>query len=313
MRHFDKKDNFMKTRTFLTMLFLVTMFVITSCASNYRRPESFDSKMSRFETKNVNKNPVPEISLSGIKMKKSRGRMPASFDGGESYDRGPKPKTTHSNKRLYFLTLFSQYQTLKQYSKNSAPEIATCPHFHTSLTTHNEKHASHHPKQELNFKKIDYTKVEDPSYLTMNPILNLPAVKNESQPKVADLVKKPEHKEKWLTVQKALDIHIAKNYQELMQLCEEGASENYYAFQNLITHVNTDPSFTASNENMKVLLSTILFANESIIQSSKRYKKRQASRGIASVGKKLNPYMNDVMYRLNAGWASRYFKTVSKK
>jgi hypothetical protein len=109
-------------------------------------------------------------------------------------------------------------------------------------------------------------------------------------------------------VHKAIDIHLTKTYSEIRELCENGVSDNYYVYENLITHIKTT-SFTAAEKNMNTLLKTTVFSNIALVTA---LEKIQATpmRSIASIESKKDvsvPYSNELMTRLNVEWAQEYF------
>lgn len=109
-------------------------------------------------------------------------------------------------------------------------------------------------------------------------------------------------------VNTALDIHLSKTYAEIRELCEFGVSDNYYIYENMITHIK-NTNFAPAENNMNTLLKTTVFSNIALVTALNKVQP-QAMRSIASVEVKKDPsapYSNEVMTRLNVEWAREYF------
>ena len=167
-----------------------------------------------------------------------------------------------------------------------------------------------------NNKKFTYdaARLSDPDYIAKRPELSLPLAKDEVTPKVVDIFRSDksdmnDFKMNEL-VHKALDIHLAKTYSEIRELCEFGVSDNYYIYENLITHIKNS-SFPPAEKSMDTLLKTTIFSNMALVTS---IDKIQATpmRSIASVEAKSKDasYSNEVMTRLNVEWAKEYFESL---
>lgn len=297
------------------LLPLAALFV-SSCAG----PESYQQKMARYEPKAISKNQVPEIKSTNFKFKAPENslgmraaRSPASPPenpnlGIESQEVNP------TNKKLYFLTLFSQYESLKNYSQEFVgPIVSICPNFHTGLLQHNEKAANNAKTLPINKKfSYDATRYKDEMYVANRPELLLPLSKDGVTPKVIDVITSSKESMSDFAinelVHKALDIHLAKTYSEIRELCEYGVSDNYYIYENLITHIKNH-KFEADNKNMNTLLKTTLFSNIALMTSLSKGHTPTQGRSIASVSTvhQKNAYASEVMARLNVVWANEYF------
>lgn len=301
----------------LFVISTLTLTTLVSCAG----PETFEQKMERYTPKNLGHNQVPEFKAEGFQFKSAKSRMPASTETSTSVEKSLSAEATLSNKKLYFLTLFGQYETMKKYAGDfDAPSINICPQFHTSLLEHKGKRSKTFgfPVTQKNTKKFTYdvARLSDSDYVGKRPELSLPVSKNEVNPKVVDILRS-EAKE--LTdfkmneyVHKALDIHLAKTYSEIRELCEYGVSDNYYIYENLITHIK-NTSFPPAEKSMDTLLKTTIFSNIALVTSLEK-KEATPMRSIASVetkGKDQNvSYSNEVMTRLNVEWAREYFESL---
>lgn len=299
----------------------VCLMTLISCAGT----ESYQAKMMRYKPHTVGNNTVPEILTSGFQLSTvaPTGRMPASAASKTTEENQTSDEINLSNKKLYFLSLYGQYETLNKYTETyKGPKVNICPSFHTSLLEHNDKKGTivevNESKKRSRSYTYDMNKLDDPHYVASNPELLLPVVKDEVNPKVID---KFRSEGKSLSpfkmneiVQSALDIHLAKTYSEIRQLCEFGVSDNYYIYENLITHIKSN-SFLPAEKNLNTLLKTTLFSNLAIVTSIQKNQK-EISRSIASVesnnSKKKSPYSSEVMTRLNVEWAQEYYEYLGK-
>lgn len=301
-------------RAFIATL---TLTMLASCAG----PESYQQKMERYSPKVVVKNQVPDIKTAEFKFKSStKGRTPASAPENPSSQEGGK-ESNPSNKKLYFLTLFGQYEALKNYSQEFVgPTVSICPNFHTSLLNHNEKSSASSRSERPRTKKFIYDskKYADVFYVASKPELLLPLSKDEVTPKVIDVLRSSGQSLNDFAVNelvhKALDIHLAKTYSEIRELCEYGVSDNYYIYENLITHIKNN-NFEADNKNMNTLLKTTVFSNIALMTSIMgQDKETTAGRSIASFGgeSKKMTYASEVIARLNVNWANQYFDFIKE-
>ncbi len=297
-----------------SILSLSALTVLSSCAG----PESYDQKMSRYTPKTLTKNQVPEIKTAGVTFSAKPTRGPASADvkQAEKTDLGFEANTT--NKKLYFLTMLGQYESMKKYSAQfDAPEINICPHFHSSLLQHKEgKKVSMGTIRQFNHKKFTYEKekLTNEAYVMSRPELSLPLSQTDVTPRVIDIMRsESELTEGKMTelVHRALDIHLSKTYTEIRELCEYGVSDNYYIYENLITHIKNN-EFRAEDDNMNTLLKTTVFSNMALVTSLEK-SSVSTGRTIASLSnkeKEPTPYVNEMMARLNVEWAKDYFNHI---
>lgn len=306
--------------------FLIATLTLSAVLSSCAGPENYQQKMQRYTPKVVGKNQVPEIKTADFKFNTapvSKGRSPASAPDvpnmtEESKDGSP------TNKKLYFLSLYTEYESLKNYSQEFVgPTVSICPNFHTSLLRHNENMASVYKTNSPKTKKFAYdaAKFNDEVYVASNPELQLPLSKDEVTPKVIDVIKSSATPMTDFAinelVHKALDIHLAKTYSEIRELCEYGVSDNYYIYENLITHIKNN-KFEAGSANMNTLLKTTIFSNIALMTSIEKHTTSLPGRAIASIetgadgADKKGPYATEVMARLNVTWANQYFNYIKQ-
>ena len=288
----------------ISLLNILIVLLISSCSSSYKQPETFSSKMSRFNPQTEKINLIP--STPPLPEKFSFSRRPASVD-----KKPRKEKKLRPSKHLYFLTLFDQYQSLKAYSPAILPNINTCPHFHTALLKEGFKYSQRKNKKRLNYKFLNKGHLKDINFLSSAPELYLPMTEKSKKPKVIDIIK-GQDKENWpSTIQKALSYHAFKTFREIEQLCLLGKSTNYYNFQNLLTTIQKSKmGFKPSKENLRILLKTTIFSNMSLISS---LKKKEQNRAPSSLNSKETKLKKQILSRMKAPWAQDYFNFVKRK
>jgi hypothetical protein len=133
-----------------------------------------------------------------------------------------------SPRRVYFSALYHQYLTLGLYLERSE-DVKFCPQFH-------------------------HDKLETDSTLTQRVTLSLArgGVKEEGKDFFPELA--------FNTDFSLGDYHkVIKS--ELETLCEEGASDNFYKFDNLVTHYSNNTSFHQDPKAMASVLKIPVFAN----------------------------------------------------
>jgi hypothetical protein len=156
--------------------------------------------------------------------------------------------------------------------------------------------------------------MSDEKYVSSHPELYLPVSKEGTTPRVIDVINsmKDGATDSAITevMQNAINIHLSKTYTELRELCDFGSSNNYYIYENLTTHVKNN-KFSATTDNMNILLKTTIFSNRALLTSLSKDKPIQIGRSIASE-KRPFPYSDEVIARLNVPWANDYFKFIKE-
>ena len=282
--------------------------VLASCSSgySYKKPESFDEKISRYQSRSMNTNLVPEVQISEkFSYKASRSRGPASV---QERDNG---LNQYNNKRLYFLTLYSQYQSIKPFASSEAIGLSInhCPSFHSSYLTYSETSSSNPIARSYKLPISNMSELKNDAVMASYPEFYLPVSKNSVRPRVIDLAIKENlsAKETETIVESAIDIHIAKTYSELSELCDTGSSSNYYVYENLMTHIKTKDKISANSVGLKTLFKTTLFSNMALTNSIKKNQKMK-SRGIASYAHKQS-FDSEVIKRLEVPWVKSYLQS----
>lgn len=287
------------------------LFIFSSCSGHqFKRPESIEDKMSRFEDKTHNTNQVPKLEISSVGIEKfssaRTGRAPASVVEENTQD----DKVGTSNKKLYFMSLYSQYERLRAYTPSgSTMDINVCPSFHTGLVEWRDtakKMGSKVSSTQLGFK-YDLKRLGDYNYISQYPELGLPLSDDSKGPNVASLMSsRPVEvaaSEGSRLMSQALHQHTVRIFSELSELCDTGTSTNYYNFENLLTHARTHRDLTPSQYGLQVLMKTTIISNMVLIESIQN-SSRPAGRAPASV----DLYTDEVLERLGTPWAYDFLK-----
>lgn len=290
------------------------LLVSAGCASTYQEPESVEQKMARYEPQAITTNLVPELPTTKSAKASKVSRAPASVSMEAPQPTEDSPELKHSNKRLYFLTLFSQYQELDAKGR----ELNICPHFHSQLIDHSESYKSQISSLKAlpNYSSELIDKIiKDETLLSQYPEFALPLTETNLRPRVIDvLAKAPAEKRQEMSqaeLHRALVVHSNKTYAELAELCEYGSSDNYYIFENMVAHMNRNKN-SPQPEQLRVLLKSSLMFNHALVQSLKGQQSRSPARAPASTEASGVPYTSETLKRLNASWSQDYFKTMGK-
>lgn len=306
--------DFMFTKTIPSLTVLLTL---ASCAGHqFQRPESIEAKMSRYEVRERNANVVPELGFTteGIEhthTKTRGGRAPASVESdGVS---GAEEKINTSNKKLYFMALFSQYEKMRAFTPaGSTPDVNVCPSFHSGLVEWRQDHKTIGKVTKTVPFKYKADKLADPSYVSKYPELGLPLSEEVGGPTVATLLlSRPAESASFegpRLLSQAIHQHASRLYKELGELCETGASANYYNFENLLTHARTHRDLVPSEYALKVLMKTTVVSNMVLIESIESLASKNG-RAPASV----DVYTDEALDRLGTPWALDYLKSVIQK
>ncbi len=289
----------------------LSSIVISSCSTGYtyKKPESFDEKISRYEARSRNTNLVPEVQISEkFSYREKRGRGPASISEESDRDDG---LNQYNNKRLYFLTLYSQYKEMMPLASSDTVglELNHCPSFHTSYLTYNESAPMKSSSKKYKLPFNDMKMMSDANFMANYPEFFLPVAKSSTRPRVIDIAitKKLSAKETKELVEQSIDLHLSKTYSELSELCDTGSSSNYYIYENLMTHIKTKSKISPDKVGLQTLFKTTLFSNMALTNSIKKYQKTK-SRGIASYAHKQS-FDKEVIKRLEVPWVESYLKS----
>lgn len=298
-------------------ILLTTTLILTSCAGHqFNKPESIEAKMSRFENKSANTNEVPKLGIysEGIEkvtVKSSRGRAPASV---EAQTVGGEDKVEASNKKLYFMSLFSQYERLRKFAPaGSTNSVNVCPSFHSGLVEFRSQAKKSEGLQNSSIGfNYNLAKLTDTTYLSQYPELGLPLSDDVHGPSVASIISsRPSDvaaTEGNRLMSQAIHQHASRMYREISELCETGTSTNYYNFENLLTHARTHRDLEPSEYGLQILMKTTIVSNMVLIESIQGHSK---SRGRAPASVDL--YTDEALERLGTPWAYEFIKSMVGK
>lgn len=304
----SSSEVFMKNKTKILVV-TIPLTLLVSCSNL----ESFDSKMSRYKSRDVESNKVPTLYPLNFN---TNGRTIASESDTpstppEALENATVFEKTITNKKLYFQSLYEQYAELSSFiPEKQNPKIDSCPQFHGNFLEYKKTSVK---DQSQNFVfSYDREKFTDSEYLAKHPELLLSVVEDDSLPRAVDLLmKKPDmvKSEQSDIVKNALALHMKRTYSELRELCEYGVSQNYYIFENLMTHAK-GAGIASNTEGVKVLLKTTLFSNLAIKTSLTQFKEASPSQGRmpASAIHTEDNKEKEVMKRLNVTWMKDYFQ-----
>lgn len=245
-------------------------------------------------------------------------RKPAAFEmaKGETSNDDDLSINAFSNRKIYFLTLLSQYYELKNLGKIESPEVTICPSFHTDVVN-NVQHIKKSMKNSIDFTqlKYDFNKVihREAEYLSLYPELSLPLTSDHSHPAVFDGINEKTSKKFPEFFKTGYSVHVAKTYKELSDLCEKGQTDNYYVFENLVTYFKSHPDFKDDKKAMKAILKSTIFANMVLIKSLNM--QVEPERKLASVDQKINynSFEEEILKRLEANMVRSYFETMRSR
>lgn len=234
--------------------------------------------------------------------KKVKGRSIASSEV-------EKPVSAFSNRKIYFLTLLSQYQELKMITRIDSPDIKVCPSFHTEVLD-NKKVSKPSSKVFVDLAHVNYDfnglMKKDGDYLSLFPELSLPLTTEALHPSVIDSLNEGNQKHFSEMLVKAYKIHLGKVYTELNDMCEKGQTDNFYIFENLVSYTKSHPDFKDQKAAMNSVLKSSVFANMYILKSLKI--KHALERNVASTTQnELSNFEEEVLSRTDTFWVKNYF------
>ncbi len=254
----------MTKQTVKLLIILAIFSSFITCSSGLKQSESIAQKMERFAPKKDSENPVPTYKLVESKnlFAKSRSRGPASVTKNNIRY---KENTNYSNKRLYFITLLSQYDELRKFTADPKEKIISCPHFHNTFLTYNKTNKTNNKSAIFTLKQPTLNKAL--KNISMYPELMLPVNNQIKDHTVYKQIKDGKNPDAVIT--KAINYHIQKTKNELTSLCEMGKSNNYYTFENLVRHITNSGQMYGSNQSLYTILKTPIFNNLLLLKSLK--------------------------------------------
>ena len=253
---------------------------------------------------------VPAIKILAS-YKEKNTRSPAFVEGKAGEGRALR----YSNKKLYFLTLYKQYEDFTRYLPGKVDSLAICPRFHTDLINYREsKRTSGNESVHLVYKLSKPSGRLSEKFLASHPEFFLPLSLNNNTPTVADKVNGHSHDDTVSVVTKALGIHAKKIYRELEELCEYGNSSGYYIYANLMAKEKNEGVVSHDPEGLTYLLKSMPFVNMLVLESLRDSSHSSPSRAIASYRKKditrRENFSNALLKRFNARSMESYLENL---
>ena len=239
---------------------LLSLITLISCGSYYRHPESIGQKMDRYRSKEIRTNITPDFRVSAFK--RGHTRSPASAE---------IPSASMNNKKVYFLTLLDQYNSMLSMYPTYGKKINLCPRFHQEVLEYKESRET--PKWSAKS--------------TINPDPIISSIQTDHP-----------------DFESAMRAHITRNHDELAQLCEQGSSHNYYIYENLITLSKEPGVLLGNSDGVNILLKSPIFFNQKLI-SAIGAKQKPKGRKIASKNNS-EDYNILALRRVNSTWAWDY-------
>jgi len=312
----------MINRKFVLMTTLT--FAIFGCSS-YHQPESIKAKMARFMPRDINPNRVPSLATPTNMESQRRSREIASVPSERKRNKKMEKNSQTdvqmneiplSDKRLYFMSLYQQYQNFGKFvSQEQVPEIDHCPSFHTTLLNGKMGYRGKE-KAKLNFAKR-YSYISNKQNKDTNayfPELSLPMNPDSETPTLGQILNYDKKIDRNIAFQQALKVHLTKTYKELEELCNSGSSSNYYNFANLEQYIkHNKKKYQQGPQALTTLYKTTIFSNMALIKSLEnpiaKVKKHQRTPASVSTAQKWdNIYQDHMIKKLNVSWTKRYLK-----
>jgi hypothetical protein len=272
-------------------LFIIMTSLISSCGT-YHPPEALSDKMSRYKPSKINPNPVPTLALWESRL------------GSIKKLRAKKKPVSHyqklSNKKLYFSALYHQYNELRSYlpEQDKTPILSHCPRHHN---TYLKIKTDTVQQKKLNMAKRYSSITVDTKY----PELTLPLGKQTLKDKIvgtATLTQKKRY------VESAISDHVKRVHAELVEVCDSGSSENYFNFENVVTHAERHRRDFQQDKkkSMSSLLRTTLFYNKALLRglNSAAYRGRFPA---STNNKEEDASFSAVADKLDTSWSFDYF------
>lgn len=217
-----------------------------------------------------------------------------------------------NNKKVYFLTLLGQYNRFNSLLGKTNEDIKVCPFFHNSIVRQG-KYLRKLKENASGIKGKDYLRVSySPNLLPLFPELSLPVNEEENVYQYTSQFKSNDMIQSFVKV--AMEEHAARNKKELKKLCEYGASDNYYLFENLLTHFNTEDAFNNSMDSLRAVLKIPVFANLLLLRSLDPqfvyYGKKQFYE-VSQISGKYSIFEEELITRSNLSWMKLYINNIN--
>lgn len=249
-------------------LFLLSTTLI-SCAGSQHYGNGLGDQFAQFEDRSESEvNPTPHYKVRHFDKKKKRG--PASAGRETSKD-----ISKLDNKKVYFLSLYEQYLTFSQIYPSFKKSIKTCASFHQEFINYNDRP-----------KIWKYELKEEITDDIENVVWHVPY---EGQRATKE------------TLPLAMKSHMDRTHTEIKQLCDNGFSDNYYAFANYITLAQGEKVSAKTLEGANSLVKMSIVFNKLLIENLAHKEKADIGRGLASKTEDIE-YTDISFRRMQALW-----------
>jgi len=167
---------------------------------------------------------------------------------------------SYSNKQLYFLGLYHQYVEFQNFL-NLEKERISCPAFHNELVTHETNLDAINSRYNLhvNVKPV----IDDPTLLPNYPVMSLPF--NDSD--VFTYIRNNQSESSKVIIKEAVFKYTENLKSEIHELCQKGASDNYFIYENYVTYAPQDSSLDNNSKKLTAALKIPIFANLLILDN----------------------------------------------
>ncbi|MCY4643033.1 MAG: hypothetical protein OXB88_00280 [Bacteriovoracales bacterium] len=231
----------------------------------------------------------------------------------------PKTLTTSrfsrfSNKKVYFSTLFNQFQKFKLLADDYSKDIQFCPSFHSLFLELKEERSSFSERVSKGYggakvQKILFSRPKK-EVLALFPEMVLPLDdrgegKSKSVYRMA-LEKKASNIQLHALLRQGIKVHAQKTLGELERLCHAGHGDSYFVFENLTLYMNRKRDFKNDSKALLSLLKTTVFANHFLLWALGFRPGQEGgsfSRGVEE----------EMILRLRADWSHQYLFQLGKR
>lgn len=265
------------------LIILSLIFLLGGCSSviPFYSEISGVERVSK-EAKSTSQNGMPNFYLT--QYKDTSRKIASIIEPDEVSDEDVK-RAQLNNRQVYFLALYSQYNQFNKLLKRSN-EVIVCPQFHNDLINYEKATKAQKAKLATNYQAV----ATNEKLIGVYPELALPV--NDHNGNVYQQMRSENNFTSTKVVVEALIHHQVKIESEILNMCDKGDSDNFYVYENLVTHFKNNKKFISSNDGLKALLKVPVFANMLIVRS--------LSGNTANFGKQFLAFENEVVDRMNA-------------
>jgi len=290
-----KKNNNLRSK----LAYGVVIFGLVSCSSSSSLVNVDGVKRVDLTQETYSK---PQFFLTNYKPSSANRGIASAVSGHtpnqshEQIEDGVK----HSNKsarKLYFLSMVQQYNMFNSLLGKKSEKQNNCPQFHNDLVGNNKNFEDNGKffSLSLNFAQIK----KEPQNVMYYPAMSLPYQKVDLY---SYLVKSVDWKNASNHVKSALEHYNIKNKKEIEELCQNGVSEGYFIYQNMVTYYGQNQSFHNSTEALSSVLKIPVVSNMLVLGSLVKPKFQTDHFAF---------YENKLLEKMNITWFKNYLYEVN--